>query len=138
MKPVVHTQEWLCWIRDRAGLTRKEMAEITGVSPSTIDAVELGKRTASPEMWAKLDEALYRLMPAAYVDMEGLAERARKQAESTSGHDKCRLYYTAASNGAVTFTNLLSENDESLSDAYIIVTWLEAAALLEAQKSSLE
>ena len=134
MKPAMHTKEWLCWARDRARLTRKELAERAGLSFSVVLAIEKGERGGSPETWAKLDAALYLLLPAVYVDEDALLDTIRKCGKRSNGRSKCRLYYAAGADG-IAFTDVLREDDDSLSGAYIVVTWAEAEALLELQKS---
>lgn len=50
--------ETLRSLREGAGLSREELAAAVGVSSSTIKALELGRRNASPELAGKLDRAL--------------------------------------------------------------------------------
>ena len=136
MKPSMHTKEWLRWARGLSGLSRTELADLTGLSRSTIVAAETGGRGGAPETWAAIDAVLYPLTPIAYVNEDSIVDYVRRCSKS-AGRKKCRLYYTAGAQGLV-FTEVRPEHDDGLSGAYIVVTWAEAETLLEEQKAIFE
>lgn len=49
---------WLSFLRVKNGLTQKKLAEISGVSPSIIAKIEIGKMIASKNNIEKLLRAL--------------------------------------------------------------------------------
>ncbi|MBZ5734437.1 helix-turn-helix domain-containing protein [Nocardioides sp. TRM66260-LWL] len=54
-------------LRRRAGLTQRQLAELSGVSQPNIAAYETGRRRPSPRMLARLDEAA-RPRPSRVLD----------------------------------------------------------------------
>jgi len=47
-------------LRKQAGLSQKQLSELSGVAQSNISAYESGRRTASPAMLQRLSEAMIR------------------------------------------------------------------------------
>lgn len=56
--PLDHEPEAVTYAREKAGLTRTQLAEMCGVSLSLISEIEKGTRNATPAMIRKLAEAL--------------------------------------------------------------------------------
>ena len=136
MKPTMHSKQWLRWARKQAHLTKQGLADLSGLSYGTLSALELGDRGGSPETWASLDEALYSLAPIAFVDESALLDYARKCKKVAKGCARCRLSYTSGVSGVV-FTDLAPEDESSRPGDSIVVTWVEAEALLRAQMAAL-
>lgn len=57
-QPLDHEPEAVTYARERAGLTRAELARRCGVSAGLISEIEKGTRNATPQMLIKLAEAL--------------------------------------------------------------------------------
>jgi transcriptional regulator with XRE-family HTH domain len=56
--PLDHEPAAVTYAREKAGLTRTQLAELCGVSLSLISEIEKGTRNATPAMIRKLAEAL--------------------------------------------------------------------------------
>lgn len=56
--PLDHEPEAVTYAREKAGLTRTQLAEMCGVSLSLISEIEKGTRNATPATIKKLAEAL--------------------------------------------------------------------------------
>jgi ribosome-binding protein aMBF1 (putative translation factor) len=56
--PLDHEPEAVTYARERAGLTKTQLAEACDVSISLISEIESGKRNATPAMITKLAKAL--------------------------------------------------------------------------------
>jgi transcriptional regulator with XRE-family HTH domain len=65
----LHTTSRLRELRDKASLSQEELAELAGVSRTTIAELELGKRAPHPKTRRKLAEAL-GVEPAELMDSE--------------------------------------------------------------------
>lgn len=55
--PLHHEPEAVTYARNKAGLTKKQAADIAGISPQLMGAIEKGKRNARPATLQKLAEA---------------------------------------------------------------------------------
>ena len=55
---VHHEPEAVTWAREKAGLTKRALAEIVGISEQLMGEVESGRRNATPANLAKIAEAL--------------------------------------------------------------------------------
>lgn len=55
--PLDHEPEAVAWAREKAGLTRAQVAQMIGVSAGLISEIEKGTRNATPQRLQQLAEA---------------------------------------------------------------------------------
>lgn len=56
--PLDHEPQAVTYAREKSGLTKTQLAELTGVSLSLISEIEAGTRNATPAMLLRLSRAL--------------------------------------------------------------------------------
>lgn len=128
-----HTPEWLAAARKQAGLSMAKLAELAGVHVNTVQYAERRNYITTPSVWAKLDKALYPIVPVYFVNEDQLIADAQAYAHLQGEDAPCRLCYVLGRDGIV-FTNVLP-CEEDVSGQHVVVSWEAALNLLTAQKA---
>ncbi len=138
MKHKMRTKEWLADTRERSGLTLPQLADLSGAHSQTVHSIESGVSLGSTDVWSKLEKALYEYVPAAFVDEAALIDVARKyESLALQEGDRCRLYYATGYEG-VAFTALRPDREGESTAPHVVLSWVHAIELLEAQKQAFD
>lgn len=130
-----HTPEWLAAARKQAGLSMAKLAELAGVHVNTVQYAERRNYITTPNIWAKLDAALYPIVPVYFVNEDRLIADAQAYAHLRGEDASCRLCYVLGRDGIV-FVDV-RPIEEDVSSQFVVASWEAALNLLTAQKGLL-
>lgn len=137
--------KWLKFTRKKTGLSQQELADKTGLSKSTIESLEQGKRTGSITTWEKLMNFFDSGLGAKISrDSEELIEELKEDIEEFGEDDTCYVFYKETDNSLI-FTNYdFAEEEDPIKkeeledDEYLLKTTLgDALKLFEKQNDIL-
>lgn len=106
---MIKTKEWLIQARQSMSLTQQELAKLSGVTVSTIQNIEQGKRIGSVQTWEKLNGVLSDAVEISYACDELIVELHEELALNPSD-TICYLYYELC-DGIVLFVDYALERD---------------------------
>lgn len=121
---MIESNTWLIASRQNAGLTQQQLADASGVAPSTIRNIEQGQRTGSIETWRRIKLAL--------LDNSEDIANIRKTIKTYGENHTCYLTYFFSDKGIIFESYYLNKLDIN-SDKYLKTTLKDALEIFNLQ-----
>lgn len=122
---MIESNTWLIAARQDAGLTQQQLADASGVAPSTIRNIEQGQRTGSLETWRRIKFAL--------LDSSEDITNIKKNIATYGENHTCYLTYFFSVNGIIFESYYLNKIDIN-SDKYLQTTLKNALEIFNHQQ----